>query len=269
MSGGDGVASTADGRQRSTSVRLSDLTSAEVEAGNWDTAILPVGATEFHGAHLPYATDTLTAEAIAVLLAEGLGTALVLPPVAVGVSPHLLAWSWTLSLRPETLSATVVDIAESLLRHGVTRLLVVSAHDGNPGPIEAAARELQRRHGMTVAVLSGWQELARGLLVGGYDIDLDHGGQSETSAILRIAPDLVRQERAVDVPRQRMDHPIRVLGPFDNVVPHGHSGAASRGSVAEGEAILAALAAHLVPFLEDLAAHGWQNGAWMSGITRD
>jgi len=252
------------------SVRLADLTAAEVREGGWDTAILPVGATEFHGDHLPYATDTLAAEGIAVRLAEGLGTALVLPPVAIGVSPHLLAWPWTISLRAETLTAIVVDIAESLLRHGVTRLLVVSAHDANPAPVETAAREIQRRHGMTVAVLEGWQELAHRRLVGeGRAIDPDHGGQSEMSIVLHLAPDLARPERAVDLPNQRMDHPIRVFGPFDNVVPHGHSGAASRGTAEEGAAILDALAAHLVPFLRELAANRWQNGPWMSGITRD
>jgi creatinine amidohydrolase len=251
------------------SVRLAELTAQEVRDGAWDTAVLPVGATEFHGDHLPYATDTLTAEGIAVRLAEGLGTALVLPPLAVGVSSHLLAWPWTLSVRPETLTATVVDIAGSLLHHGIARLLVVTAHDGNPAPVEAAARELQRRHGLAVAVLSGWQGLARRLLAGSpHDIDLDHGGQSEVSMVLHLAPHLARPERATDLPRQKMDHPVRVFGPFDNVVPHGHSGAASRGTAAEGAAILDAVTAEVLPFLRQLAANGWQNGAWMSGIER-
>lgn len=251
------------------SVRLGELTAQEVRDGAWDTAVLPVGATEFHGDHLPYATDTLTAEGIAVRLAEGLGTALVLPPIALGVSSHLLAWPWTLAVRPETLTATVLDIAESLLHHGIGRLLVVTAHDGNPAPVEAAARELQRRHGLAVAVLSGWQGLARRLLAGSpYDIDLDHGGQSEVSVVLHLAPHLARPDRATDLPRQKLDHPVRVFGPFDNVVPHGHSGAASRGTAAEGAAILDALTAEVLPFLQELAANGWQNGAWMSGIER-
>ena len=248
---------------------LANLTPREIRDGGYDTAILAVGATEFHGDHLPYGTDTLAAEALAVRFARELGTAVVLPPLAYGMSLHLLAWPWTMSLRPQTLTDVVVDIAESLLAHEITRLLVVSAHDGNPAPIEAAARELNDRHGMTVALFAGWQSLARRLLAGTYDVDLDHGGQSEMSMVLYLAPELARPERATDLPNQRMDHPVRVFGPFDRVVPHGFSGPASRGTAAEGAAILDAIAAHVGPFLRDLAANGWKNGAWMSGIERE
>ena len=59
---------------------------------------------------------------------------------------------------------------------------------------------------------------------------------------------------------------MNVRGPFSNVVPHGYSGAPSQGSAAEGEAIVDAIAAEVGPFLRQLAANGWMNGAWMSGI---
>jgi creatinine amidohydrolase len=249
-------------------LHLERLTPKEIREGNFDTAVLPVGATEYHGDHLPYCTDTLMATALAERFAAELGTALVLPPVAYGMSLHLMAWPWTMSIRPETLTAIVVDVAESLLAHGITRLLVVPAHDGNPGPIETAAREINDRHGMTIAIFSGWQSLARRLLAGRYDIDLDHGGSSEMSVVLHTAPELAHQERAVDVPNQFFDHPVRVLGPFSNVVPHGYSGQPSRGSAEEGAAIIDAIAAEVGPFLRELAANGWVNGSWMSGITK-
>ncbi|MEA2524606.1 MAG: creatinine amidohydrolase [Thermomicrobiales bacterium] len=245
---------------------LANLTPKEIREGEFDTAVLPVGATEYHGDHLPYCTDTLMAEELAVRFARELGTALVLPPIAYGMSLHLMAWPWTMSLRPQTLTDVVVDVGESLLAHGVTRLLVVSAHDGNPAPIEHAARELSDRHGMTVALFAGWQSLSRQLLAGTFDIDLDHGGQSEMSIVLHLRPDLAHPDRAVDLPNQRMDHVVRVFGPFDRVVPHGYSGQPSRGTAEEGAAILDAIAAHVGPFLRDLAANGWRNGSWMSGI---
>jgi creatinine amidohydrolase len=253
--------SAADSR-----LSLANLTSKEIREGAFDTAILPIGATEYHGDHLPYSTDTLTAEALAVRFARELGTALVLPPLAYGMSLHLLAWPWTMSLRPQTLSEVVIDIGESLLAHAIVRLLVVSAHDGNPAPVEQAARELSDRHGMTVALFAGWQSLSRRLLAGTFEIDLDHGGQSEMSMILHLAPDLARPDRAADRPHQRMDHVVRVLGPFDRVVPHGYSGQPSRGTAAEGADIIDAVAAHVGPFLRELAASGWRNGSWMSGI---
>jgi creatinine amidohydrolase len=248
---------------------LANLTPKEIREGGYDTAVLAVGATEYHGDHLPYGTDTLMAEALAVRFARELGTALVLPSLAYGMSLHLIAWPWTMSLRPQTLTDVVIDVGESLLAHGITRLLVVSAHDGNPVPIEHAARELGDRHGMTVALFAGWQSLSRQLLAGTFDVDLDHGGQSEMSIVLHLRPELAHPERAVDLPNQRMDHVVRVLGPFDRVVPHGYSGQPSRATAAEGAAILDAITAHVAPFLRELAANGWRNGTWMSGIEKD
>jgi creatinine amidohydrolase len=247
---------------------LANLTPKEIREGGFDTAVLAVGATEYHGDHLPFCTDTLMAEALAVRFAREMETALVLPSLAYGMSLHLIAWPWTMSLRPQTLTDVVIDVGESLLAHGLTRLLVVSAHDGNPAPIELAGRELSDRHGMTVALFAGWQSLSRRLLAGTFDVDLDHGGQSEMSIVLHLRPELAHPERAGDVPNQRMDHVVRVFGPFDRVVPHGYSGQPSRATAAEGAAILDAIAAHVGPFLRELAANGWQNGSWMSGIEK-
>jgi len=182
------------------------------------------------------------------------------------MSLHMLAWPWSLSLRPETLTNVIIDIAESLLQHDVTKLLVVSAHDGNPPCIENAARELSDNHGMTVAIFAGWQEMAQTLLRGEFDIDQDHGGQSEMSMTLFAAPHLARQDLAVDLPQQQFDHPLAVRGPFSNVVPHGYSGAPSKGSAGEGAAIVEAIVARVVPFLKELDINDWVNGAWMSGI---
>ena len=249
--------------------RLTHLTAKAIREDAFDTAVLPIGATEMHGDHLPFSTDTITAEAIAIRLAEEIGTALVLPALDYGMSDHLLAWPWTVSIRPATLTQVVFDIAESLLRHGITRLLVVSAHDGNPPAVEQAARELNHRHGMVVALFGGWQGMSHRLLKGRHDIDLDHAGSSEMSMILYLAPELAHPEWAVDLPNQKADEPVRVFGPFSNVVPHGFSGQPSKGTAEEGEIILNAIAAEVGPFLRDLAANGWTNGAWMSGISKE
>ena len=248
---------------------LAHLTPRDLQEREVDTAILPIGATEYHGNHLPYSTDTIMAEGLALRLVRELKTAVVLPPLDYGMSLHLMAWPWTVSLRPETLYAVVIDIAESLLGHGITKLLVVSTHDGNPAPVENAAREINDRHGMAVALMRGWQGMAQSLLAGTREIDEDHGGQSEMSVVLHLAPALARQDAAVDVPNQRMDHPIRVFGSFDRVVPHGYSGTPSQGTAAEGEAILEAIAVHVGPFLRELDANNWQTGSWMSGIERE
>ena len=94
---------------------LAHLTPRDLEEREIDTAILPIGATEYHGNHLPYSTDTIMAEGLSLRLARELEAAVVLPPLDYGMSLHLMAWPWTVSLRPETLHAVVIDIAESLL----------------------------------------------------------------------------------------------------------------------------------------------------------
>lgn len=243
---------------------LADLTGVEVRASGFDKAVLPVGATEFHGDHLPYGTDTLTAEVLSKRFAADLGGMLVLPALPYGPSAHHLAFPWTLSIQPATLTALVTDLAESLLHHGLRKLLVVTAHDGNPAPVEIACRALHARHGLSVALFSGWQGKAQALLAPrGLAIDLDHAGESEMSLVLYAAPHLAQPERAADRPGEAIGLPVQVFGSYDQIMPDGYGGAASAGSAEQGRAIVDALAGWVVPFLRRLDAHGWQPGPWL------
>lgn len=247
-------------------VRLEQLNGQAVADGEFDKAILPIGATEYHGPAFPYGTDSMTAETLAESFARELGSTLVLPTLAYGVSHHHLAWPWTLSLRPDTLALVVRDIAESLLRHGIYKLLIVSAHDGNPPAATVAARILSQEHDMSVAIFSGWQGKARTSLAGEREIDEDHAGQSELSMVLYAAPETARLDLATHQPNQFMDHPVDLIGGFDGTVPLGYSGNASAATAEEGEAIVTALTGLVAPFLRELDSRGWKRGTWMSGI---
>jgi creatinine amidohydrolase len=247
-------------------VRLERLTGQAVADGGYDKAILPIGATEYHGPAFPYGTDSITAETIAESFARELGGTLLLPTLAYGVSHHHLAWPWTLSLRPDTMALVVRDIAESLLRHGIPKLLIVSAHDGNPPAATVAARILSQEHDMSVAIFSGWQGKARAELAREREIDEDHAGQSELSMVLYAAPETARLDLATHQPNQFMDHPVDLIGGFDGTVPLGYSGNAAAATPEEGEAIVTALTALVVPFLRELDNRGWKRGTWMSRI---
>ena len=254
-------------RATAPEVRLEYLTSAEIDEGNFDKAILPVGATEFHGPHLPYGTDSIGAETIAEAIARELGHTLVLPPITYGVSHHHLSWSWTLSARPDTLMYLIRDIGESLLANDIRKLMILTAHDGNRAPAEGAARLLHQEHGLSVALMDGWQGRVRAALAGTeWDIDLDHGGQSELSIVLYGAPDTARLDLATPEPRQNMDVAVEVVGDFGGTVPKGFSGDASKASAEEGEAICRAAVDLVVPFLRQLETNGWRRGSFMSGI---
>jgi creatinine amidohydrolase len=244
-------------------VILAEMTAADLRPGGYDKAVLAVGATEFHGDHLPFSADTITAETLARRFAADLGGMVVLPPLAYGVSMHHRSFPWTMSINPDTLTALIVDIAESLLCHDIRKLLIVSAHDGNPAPGQNACRILHDRHGLHAALLSGWQGRARELLAGRYDIDLDHAGQSEMSMVLHAAPHLARPEEAVALPNEPTGLPVTVFGAYADLAPRGYTGDPARGSAEEGRAIVDAIAGQVVPFLRRLDANGWAPGQWM------
>lgn len=156
-----------------------------------------------------------------------------------------------------------MDIAESLLCHGIRKLLIVRAHDGNPAPVQNACPMLHDRHGLHAALVGGWQGRARELLAGKYAIDLDHAGQSEMSLVLHAAPHLARPEGAVAVPNEPTGLPVTVFGAFAEIAPQGYAGDPARGSPAEGRASVEAIAGQVLPFLRRLDENGWRPGAWM------
>jgi creatinine amidohydrolase len=246
--------------------RLDRLTAQPVETGDYDKAMLPLGATEYHGPHLPYGSDTMAAETLAVAFARELGRALVLPPMPFGVSHHHLAFPWTVSVRPETLALVIQDVAASLLGQGIRKLVIVSAHDGNHPVANGAARRLAQDHGVSVALFTGWQRQARMLLAGRRDIDLDHGGQSETSLMLYAAGETVTMDAAPKEASERVDHPVELIGSYRDVAPRGYSGNAAAATREEGAAIIAALVGFVVPHLRQLDRHGWRGGEWLSGV---
>jgi len=239
-------------------LRLDLLAGRTVCEGGYDKAALPLGATEYHGPHLPYGADTIAAGTLAQAFAEAFGRTIVLPPMPFGVSHHHLAFPWTLSVRPRTLALVVEDVCESLLHHGIRKLLVVSAHDGNVPAAHAAARRLSQDHGLSVAIFTGWQEKSRRLLAGTHDIDLDHAGQSETSLMLYAAPDLVHADLASRRLNESFDDPVDVIGSYQDVASAGYSGNAPAATREQGAAVVSALVRFVVPFLRRLDEQGWR-----------
>jgi creatinine amidohydrolase len=172
--------------------------------------IVPTGAIEQHGHHLPVDTDIFNSTQIAVLAAERalearIGPLLVAPPVWWGTSPHHLAYPGTISLRLQTMSDLLVDICASLWRHGFYRILFLNGHGGNIGVLTATALRISEEIGISPAVVSYWT-LVKDILVqvgestkGG----MGHACEMETSLQLHFRGDRVAMDQAgPDMPRQ-------------------------------------------------------------------
>ncbi len=164
--------------------------------------VLPIGATEQHGPYLATGTDALLAETAAERAIERAGESsprpLVLAPtIPVGASDHHLPFGGTLSLRPETLLAVLLDLIRSVADCGGRRLVIVNGHGGNRGICSAAAAAASVRAPIAVGYTDYWDAAATADL-GGTPLP-GHAGGFETSLVLAVAPSWVdeRSERPV------------------------------------------------------------------------
>jgi len=165
--------------------------------------VLPVGAIEQHGPHLPCAVDSVISAGVLGKALEKLPAevrAFGLAPITYGKSDEHLHFPGTMTLTGPTLLAVVTEIGESVYRAGFRKLLLANGHGGQPQVLEMAARELRLRHGDFVVVPFHVSRLpnASGRFISETEKKLAmHAGHSETALIMALAPHTVRMDRAV------------------------------------------------------------------------
>jgi creatinine amidohydrolase len=168
-------------------------------------AILPVGATEAHGPHLPLGTDVVIAEAMARAAAELLEArgrpAIVLPSLAYSPAGYAAGFAGTISLAPATLTALVLDVARSLTAQGIRALAIANAHL-DPDHL-AALREAGERPeaGLPPIVFPDLTRRPWGSrLTEEFRSGACHAGRFEGSVVLSERPELVREAVRVGLP---------------------------------------------------------------------
>jgi creatinine amidohydrolase len=211
-------------------------------------AVLPAGATEQHGPHLPTGTDTLLADHVASVAAEHTGD-VVLPPLAYGCSlGHGHRWPGTLSLNPATMSAMVVEIGRWAHASGFRKLVIVNGHATNGPPCQSAI--LQLRYDLPdlrprfVSLFDLTPDIAARYSEDAPDF---HANEAETSMLLHLAGSQVRVDRAVDEPDRTVGRVLSYSMPA--VTGSGVVGKPTTASADRGAALVEQLVEALVDLL--------------------
>jgi mycofactocin system creatininase family protein len=210
--------------------RLADATWPELEAGavaGPRTLIVPLGATEQHGSHLPLGTDTAIATALAERAAAELPGALVAPPLPYGSSGEHQGFLGTLSIGAAATELVLVELGRSATE-SFDRVLFLCAHGGNAGPLAAAAARL-RAEGRDVRAFAP--------RFGGDA----HAGRTETSLMLALEGRVPAEiaEAGNTAPLAELIDDLRAGG-VRSVSPNGVLGDPAGASAAEGRVLLAA-----------------------------
>ncbi|MFV0490644.1 MAG: creatininase family protein [Pseudorhodobacter sp.] len=230
-------------------------------------AVLPLGAIEQHGPHLPMSVDSCTVDGIVRRLAHALpetAPAIFLPTQTITKSNEHNDFPGTLTLDQDTLIRVWCQIGACVARAGVRKMVLLNGHGGNIPAMDIVARELRVTQKMLVFSLN-W--FAAGMPEGLYSEDEQrfgiHAGDMETSVMLALDPANVDMDQAQDFHSAAQDwhesHPsIALAGParpgwmIQDLNPSGACGAAHLASAEKGKATLDHATARLVEILNDI-----------------
>lgn len=248
--------------------RMSAPEIAQAKEDAKGVAVIPIGAVEVHGPHLPVGTDSIETYEIGLRAAQAAGV-VITPLVWVGNSRSFMDFPGTISVDPDTLMRYVRGIARSLIRHGFDKLVLLDGHGGNYGLLDLLVEEIHLESDALICHVRAW-ELATVPKPEGVPAYDGHGGSSETAVMRFLTPDDVDEEAFVD---SAPDFELPDLGSvfpspsglysegpavfplrMGEMVEHGHHGAPEWGSAERGEALLRVKVEALVEFLKAVKA---------------
>jgi creatinine amidohydrolase len=210
-------------------------------------ALLPIGSFEQHGSYLPLITDTVVATAIAGEIAKSYRV-MVLPPITISCSHEHSAWRGTVSISSRTLTQIIFDVADSLRRSGVERLVLISGHGGNY-VLSNIVQEYTATHGPAMSVFPLGPDWTAARDHSGMKTDNHtdmHAGELETSILLHVAPELVRPGNE-NADWTANDRPHLLTLGMQAYTDSGVIGSPSLGTAEKGEACLASFAETFEP----------------------
>lgn len=170
---------------------LAETNYLTVKSSGYDVAILPWGATEAHNYHLPYSTDTIEADAMAAGAAkyahEKGAKVIVLPAIPFGVNTGQHDVPLDINLNPSTQMLILTDIADTLNRQGILKLVILNSHGGND--FRQMVRELGLKYPRMLFFTVDWYKMKD--LKSYFEEPGDHAGEAETSIMMHLKPEWV------------------------------------------------------------------------------
>lgn len=220
-----------------------------------NTVIIPTGACEIYGPHLPMGSDGFAAEGVAQLIAERTG-ALIAPMTEIADSGALLDYPGTITVSPVLYRMWMKELIDNLVNYGFKNLLFITGHAASVAPISSVAMEYQIEKGIKFAQIDWWRFTA----LHGDDIfdmkgRMAHGHASEcgTSVMLYLRPDLVDMDKATCItpPPETGDFTdINHYVPISEKTPNATVGDATLGTREKGEKIVEKCVNRIIEFME-------------------
>ncbi|EFL88753.1 creatininase family protein [Ahrensia sp. R2A130] len=227
--------------------------------------IIPLGAHEQHGPHLPFETDALIASGVMQrTLAKAADLNLhVMPAEPVGYSPEHMRFEGSRTLGWSEAIIRWIGLGEQAIADGSDRIVFMNAHGGNVPLVQIVCQELRSRHAV-LAVSTKWDRFTRGYgIVSQSEEALGiHGGEIETAVMLALHPELVDMSKAVDFPnlQSRLTGPhLRAYGPHSfgwmmgDLNPDGVAGNSAAATAETGEKLLDIASDGLLALLHEVA----------------
>ena len=229
--------------------KLAEMTWKEAETElKRKKVILPLGAVEAHGYHLPLGTDNCIGQEIAEIVAERLD-ALLLPPISYGQVWSLRNFPGSISFSDQTLISIIDDLAKSLNRHGVELLIIINAHFGNKTAIKKAERLVKEKYDIKILRFThpGLQELEKQYIeTKRIHPNYLHAEEIETSMMLKINSNLVDMKKAEadkpEIPEYFGSYSV----PWDQITAKAVLGDPTQATKEKGKKLIQGLAVRIV-----------------------
>jgi creatinine amidohydrolase len=216
-------------QQRTWTELPDDLTAAGL------AAILPVGATEQHGPHLGCGMDFILADRLCAAVAARTGVPM-LPTLPYGCSlGHSRRWPGTIAVQPATLIDVVKQIGDWAYHSGVRRLFIVNSHVTNAAPLRCALELLRADHDDLMVALVHSATLSPRVRDFHFADGADwHANDAETSLMLALAPEMVREDRLADADDADRTEGLVFAHPVNRTSRNGVTGRPSQANAEKG-----------------------------------